>query len=150
MFIGSEHPVDPFVRLDRDKAHVLAFDDHLRIDEVVLVGLRERLYELHCDPSHIMALLPQRTAQKMCSRTRPLAKSATSACRELFLCELFIHQHLASRAERHKMKVVLPQLNESAYRCSSLFEACHHDPSFVAEEPCRGPSQDGYSATSPI
>ena len=58
--------------LDRDKTHVLAFHsfgDGFGIDEVVLVRLHEGLHKLRCDQPHIMALLAQLAAQKMCSRT---------------------------------------------------------------------------------
>jgi hypothetical protein len=56
------------VRLDRDEAHVLALDrfgDGFRIHEVVLVRLHKRLHELSCDQPHVMALLPQRSTEKM-------------------------------------------------------------------------------------
>ena len=54
--------------LDRDKAHVLAFDsfsNSLRVDKVVLVRLDEGLHELSRDQSDIMALLPQRSAKEV-------------------------------------------------------------------------------------
>jgi hypothetical protein len=45
------------IRLDRNKAHVLAIDclgDSFGIDEIVLVGLHERLHELSCDQTNIV------------------------------------------------------------------------------------------------
>ena len=52
--------VEQVIRLDRDKAHVLAlgrFGNRFCIDEVVLVGLHKWLHELRRDKTHIMSLV---------------------------------------------------------------------------------------------
>jgi hypothetical protein len=62
--------VQLIVRLDRHEAHVLALDgfrDRFGIDKIVLVGRHKRLHELSCDQPHIVALLPQDTAQEVSS-----------------------------------------------------------------------------------
>ena len=61
--------VQLIIRLNRNKAHVLAFDglgDGLRIDEIVLVRLHEGLHKLSCDQTNIVPLLPQRTSSCGC------------------------------------------------------------------------------------
>jgi hypothetical protein len=63
--------VQLIISLDRDKAHVLAFNcfrDGLGIDEVILVRLHEGFYKLGCNQPDIVALLPQCTSEKVRSR----------------------------------------------------------------------------------
>ncbi len=58
------------ISLDRNKAHVLAFDslgDGFGIHEVVLVRLHERLHELTRDQPNIVPLLVQSTAKEVSS-----------------------------------------------------------------------------------
>jgi hypothetical protein len=62
--------VQLIVCLDRHEAHVLAlngFCDRFGVDKIVLVRLHKRLHELSCDKPHIVALLPQDTAQEVSS-----------------------------------------------------------------------------------
>ena len=64
--------VELVVGLDRNEAHVLpvdSFGDRFRIEEVVLVGLHERLYELGWNQLHVMALFSQGAAEKVSTRT---------------------------------------------------------------------------------
>ena len=62
--------VELVVGLDRNEAHVLpidSFGDRFRIEEVVLVRLQLRLYELARDESHVVSLAAQGCADEMCS-----------------------------------------------------------------------------------
>ena|ERR1700674_2489134 len=64
--------VELIVGLDRNEAHILpidSFGDRFSINEVVLVRLHERLYELSWNQLHIMALFSQGTAKEVSTRT---------------------------------------------------------------------------------
>jgi hypothetical protein len=60
--------VQLIIRLNRDEAHVLAFDrfgNRFGIDEVVLVRLYKRLHELSRDQPNVVALRSQGASQEM-------------------------------------------------------------------------------------
>jgi hypothetical protein len=60
--------VELVIRLDRNKPRVLSVDrlgNRFRIQEVVLVGLHEGLYELGRDQPHVMALFSQHTSEEV-------------------------------------------------------------------------------------
>jgi hypothetical protein len=110
--------IELVISLDRDEAHVLAlrgFGDRLRIHEIVLVGLYERLHKLRCNQPYIISLLAQRASQKMrpgtCLHPDQRRLHVGGVRQQLSLRELLPHQHLAGCAKRYQVKRCLAKIN---------------------------------------
>jgi hypothetical protein len=110
--------IELVIGLDRDKAHVLAlhgFGDCLCVHKVVLVGLYERLHKLRCYQPYIMALLPQRASEKVCSGTclQPDQRhlQVCGVCQQLPLREFLARQHLSGYTGRYQVKRCLTKID---------------------------------------
>jgi hypothetical protein len=102
-------PIKFVVRLDRNQAHVLAFDgssDSFGTHKVVLVELHERSRKPRCDQTNIRSLFEQRTSQKVGARADIQAAQPRLHVRwkrwELLLIELLALDLVGQRCTAHQ------------------------------------------------
>jgi len=110
--------VELVIGLDRHETHVLArhrLRDRLGIEEVVLVRLEERFYELRGNEAHVVALVAQRGTDEVCARTGLNADQRPRKVRrvnqQLLARELLPHDNFAVRVQRNQVKGGLAQIN---------------------------------------
>jgi hypothetical protein len=104
--------------LDGDKAHVLSrhrLGDRLRIEEIVLVRLQVRLYELGRDESHVVSLAAQGCADEVCSRAgfdaNQRALQVRGVSQQLFARKLLPDDYLALLPDCNQVKCCLAEID---------------------------------------